>query len=61
MGHLVLVSISAADMDPATAARTPGGVHRLFESYEDESDAQLGEQVEALLAERWSTGSPDCS
>ena len=50
VGNLVLVSISAADMDPATAAGTAGGVRRLFESDEDESDAQLGEQVEALLA-----------
>ena len=50
-GDLVLVSISTADMDPATATGTPGGVCKLFESDEDESDAQLGEQVEALLAE----------
>ena len=59
-GDLVLVSITAADMDPATAAGTPGGVHKLFESDEDESDAQLGEAGGSPTSQRWSTGSPNC-
>ena len=42
---------TAADIQPATTAGTTGGVHRLFKSDDEDSDAHLGEQVEALLAE----------
>ena len=50
-GSQVLVPISAADVPPATATGTPGGICGLFESDDEDSDAQLGVQMEALLAE----------
>ena len=47
----VIVSVTETDVLKATATGNPGGPPRLFESDDDESDAQVGNDVEAMLAE----------
>ena len=50
-GDPVIVSITGADVYRATGTGNSGGRPRLFESDDDESDAQAGPEVEALLVE----------
>ena len=47
----VIVSITGADVTRVTGTGNSGGRPRLFESDDDESDAQVGDDVEAMLAE----------
>ena len=47
----VVMSITGADVLQATGTGNSGGRPRLFESDDDESDAQVGPDVEAMLTE----------
>ena len=47
----VMVSVTGTDVLRTAATGNPGGPPRLFESDNEESDAQMGNEVEAMLAE----------
>ena len=50
-GDSVVVSITGTSVRKTTATGNPGGPPKLFESDDEESDVQVGDKVEAILAE----------
>ena len=49
LGIQVVPSVTVTDIRQTTATGTPSGPPKLFESDDEESDAQLGDKVEAIL------------